>query len=100
MSGAVLGDHCFAYIETKGRNKGLIDLAHELQWGNLMKEVVVFSNLGYFECVLKLYLSNFLHSEIMMHSLRNPLIIEERWVCVMFSRSYRWMSVEMVDIND
>src|SRR5258705_11810398 len=50
--------------------------------------------------VLKLYLSNFLHSEIMTHRLRNPLIIQERQVCMVFSRSCRWKSVEMVDIND
>jgi len=73
---------------------------HELQWGNLMEEVVVFSNPGYFECVLKLYLSDFLHSEIIMHSLKNLLIIQKIQVCMEFSRSCRQKSVKMANIHD
>src|SRR5882762_355909 len=58
------------------------------------------SNPGYPRCWLTLYLTNFLHSEVTVHSLRNLLIIQEGWVFMVFSRPWRWESAEPVNIDD
>src|ERR1700720_3725623 len=59
------------------------------------------SKLVYFSTVTKLtYLSILLYSKKSAHRLVHTLIIEQRWVSMVLSRTRWWKSVELVNIND